>query len=377
MKKTKKSTGVSLFYGPPADEAAIRYYAGFFAPDPFILLRRAGKNHLVVNTLEEGRAVRTAKNAEIWTARRLSFSEKEAIRPAELILALARALRVRSVQVTEAFPASLADPLRAAGLRVETGEAASAAAREKKTREEVRQLEQAQNATARAMRRALAILKAAGIHKDGRLMWGKKVLTAERLRAEIEQSLMKQDYACEGTIVACGPAGADPHERGCGPLRAGEFIVLDIFPRHRDTGYWGDMTRTIIKGRGSAEQRRRFKAVCRAQTLALQKIRAGVSGAAIHRAVFQSLERDGFPRQRVEGREEGFIHGTGHGVGLQIHEAPRLSPRAGRLRAGHVVTVEPGLYALPLGGVRMEDLVVVTKDGCRKLATAPMRLEIS
>jgi Xaa-Pro aminopeptidase len=372
----KKSTGAQLFYGPPADEAEIRYYTGFVAPDAALVLRHGGTNHLVMNAMEEGRARRTARNAEIWTDARLGFSEKAPKRPADLAIALLRKLKVRRVQVTNEFPMVLADLLRAAGIRVEATKATHANARWVKNAWEIRQLECAQRATGGAMRRARAILREAVIRRDGRLVWEKSVLTSERLRAEIEQLLRRQGYLCEGSIVACGAAGADPHERGAGPLRAGELIVLDIFPRHRVTGYWGDMTRTVVKGVATEEQVRRYRAVCRAQVVALKAIRPGAAGATVHGAAAAVIEQAGFPRCRVKNREEGFIHGTGHGVGLQIHEAPRIPGRDIVLRAGHVVTVEPGVYAQKVGGVRMEDLVVVTRTGCRILANAPRALVI-
>lgn len=375
-KTAKKSTGAFLYFGPPADEAEIRYHTGFIAPDAFLFLRLGRTNHLVLSALEEGRARRTARRAEIWTLARLGFPETGAPRAAELALALLKKLKVRRVAVTDEFPMALADALRAKGVRVEAGAGGGAAARAVKTTWEIRQIERAQQATARAMRRARTVLREAVAARGGALSWRGRPLTSERLRAEIEIELLRQEYLSEGTIVACGAEGADPHSRGHGPLRAGELIILDIFPRHRGTGYWGDMTRTVVKGAATAEQVRRYRAVCRAQAAALRAIRPGVSGATVHGLAASVLERAGYPRRRVRNREEGFIHGTGHGVGLQIHESPRISTRDNRLRAGHVVTVEPGVYAHPIGGVRMEDLVVVTRKGCRILARAPKALVI-
>lgn len=375
-KKSKKSTGAFLYYGPPADEAEIRYHTGFIAPDAFLVLRLGQINHLVLSVLEEGRARRTARNAEIWNLARLGLTEKGAPRVVDLALALLKKLKVRRVEVTHEFPMALADALRKAGVRVEATAGDRAGTRAVKSAWEIRQIEMAQQATARAMRRARAILREASLRRGGVLAWRGQTLTSERLRAEIEIDLLRQEYLSEGTIVACGAEGADPHSRGHGPLRAGELIILDIFPRHRGTGYWGDMTRTVVKGRATEEQVRRYRAVCRAQAAALRAIRPGVSGAAAHGLAASVIERAGYPRRRVRNREEGFIHGTGHGVGLQIHEAPRISIRDNLLKEGHVVTVEPGVYAHPIGGVRMEDLVVVTRKGCRILARAPKALVI-
>jgi Xaa-Pro aminopeptidase len=159
-------------------------------------------------------------------------------------------------------------------------------------------------------------------------------------------------------------------------LRADEPIVLDIFPRHGPSGYWGDMTRTVVKGTASREVVRMHRAVLDAQKRALAMIRPGVQGNSIHRAVQATLEDHGFTTGVEDGTPVGFFHGTGHGVGLDIHEAPRVSLSKDRLRAGHVITIEPGLYYPAHGGMRIEDTVVVTRDGYQRLASCTKRLHV-
>ncbi|MDZ4199947.1 MAG: Xaa-Pro peptidase family protein [Kiritimatiellia bacterium] len=374
MKNAKKSTTADLFFGPPTDEAELRYFSGFLAPDPFALIRLRGRTHLVVNAMEEGRARREKNVENVWSPSALGFSDEARPTAEELIRAAAKKLKIEAVNVSGMFPLGLAEKLRAKGLKVIHSSRDFHEGRSVKTEREIRLIARAQKAAADAIRRARKILIEAGTDARGRLFWNGKILTAEILRGEIEAQLLRADYVCEGTIVACGKDGADPHERGAGPLRAGQFIVLDIFPRKRTTGYWGDITRTVIKGTATVEQKRRFRAVCRAQRVALRMIRPGAVCADVHQAVVRSFEQDGYPRTRVNGRLEGFIHGTGHGVGLEIHEAPRLAMAPQRLCAGNVVTVEPGLYSRSAGGLRMEDLVVVTKTGYRKLADAPRGL---
>ena len=172
----------------------------------------------------------------------------------------------------------------------------------------------------------------------------------------------------EGSIVAGGRQAADPHEAGRGALRAGEWIVADVFPRMLATGYWGDMTRTFAHGRPDAARRRMYETVARAQRLALSLVRPGALGRDVHRAVADFFVREGWETGTdADGRAHGFFHGLGHGVGLEIHEEPRLSPSGGELAPGMVVSVEPGLYYPELGGVRIEDLVVVTETGCAVL----------
>ncbi|MBQ6102340.1 MAG: M24 family metallopeptidase, partial [Kiritimatiellae bacterium] len=194
-------------------------------------------------------------------------------------------------------------------------------------------------------------------------------LTSERARALVRETLLSRGCLdLEGSIVAGGRQAADPHEAGHGPLRAGEWIVCDIFPRDLCTGYWGDMTRTFMNGRPSAKLRRLYRAVADAQRLALSLVRPGAKGSDVHAAVARFFEESGWPSGRdATGRPYGFFHGTGHGVGLQIHEEPRLSVTGGELTPGMVVTVEPGLYYPDLGGVRIEDTVAVTTSGCEIL----------
>ena len=177
------------------------------------------------------------------------------------------------------------------------------------------------------------------------------------------------------TIVAGGNQGCDPHEAGHGPLRAHQPIILDIFPRDCTTGYWGDITRTVVRGRASEPVKRMYVAVFKAQELAFQQLRAGVNGQEIHDAILRLFRENGFTTGRRNGRMQGFFHGTGHGLGLEIHEPPRVSAVDATLRAGHVVTVEPGLYYRGVGGVRLEDVAVIQPHGARNLTKFPKMLE--
>jgi Xaa-Pro aminopeptidase len=176
------------------------------------------------------------------------------------------------------------------------------------------------------------------------------------------------------TIVAGGDQACDPHERGFGPLKADSLIILDIFPRDAKSGYFGDMTRTVVRGRASAEQRRLWETVREGQEMALKKMKPGVDGLNLHNEVKQLFADRGYPTEVRAGRQVGFFHGTGHGLGLEIHEFPRFQKTV--FKPGQTLTVEPGLYYPGLGGVRIEDVVVVTKSGTRLLSRFEKRLEI-
>jgi Xaa-Pro aminopeptidase len=179
------------------------------------------------------------------------------------------------------------------------------------------------------------------------------------------------------TIVAGGLQGCDPHERGHGPLHAHEPIILDIFPRAQATGYFGDITRTVVRGRASEAVRKLYRTVHQGQQIGFKQIRAGVVTADVHRAVNGFFEQEGYRTGKRKGRMEGFFHGTGHGLGLEIHEAPRMGTSStDLLKVGHVVTVEPGLYYPGIGGVRLEDVAVVTAKGARNITQFEKVLEV-
>ena len=178
-------------------------------------------------------------------------------------------------------------------------------------------------------------------------------------------------------IVAGGKQGCDPHERGYGPLRAHEPIILDIFPRSMTTGYFGDITRTVVRGRASEAIRKLYDTVLQGQTFAFKSMREGVATVDVHKAVQEFFEKQGYKTGKKGGRMQGFFHGTGHGLGLEIHEPPRMGVNStGKLQAGEVVTVEPGLYYPQIGGVRMEDVALITKGAPRNLTRFERVLEI-
>jgi Xaa-Pro aminopeptidase len=203
-------------------------------------------------------------------------------------------------------------------------------------------------------------------------------LTAERLRFEIEAAIMAEGGQANGTtIVAGGDQACDPHERGSGPLHAHELIIVDIFPRVTKTGYFGDMTRTYLRGHANDAQRQLVQAVRDAQLLAMKAIRAGIEGRAVHAQVVESFTASGFETKHTKRGSVGFFHGTGHGLGLAVHEAPRLGALGTLpLKKGSVVTVEPGLYYPGLGGCRIEDVVQVTDRAPRLLSSHPYEWEI-
>lgn len=366
-----KLTAPILLVGTPIVLADLAYATRFLAPDPVVFLRKGRHSFLVVNRMELARARKTVRGIRVFAPDELPLKPGERQRYAGWALGLLRKLRICQVRVASDFPLGIARYLEQHRCRVVLDEAPLFPQRAVKSPREIRGITQAQRAAVAGLAVAEKAIRAARADRRGRLILNRKPLTSERVRQLIHTVLL--DFECVGTdtIVAGGRSSADPHQVGNGPLRTGEPIVIDIFPRHVPSGYWGDITRTMWHGKPSPTLIRMFDAVRSAQRAVLGQVRPGVRTRTLHQEAVRILEEHGFKNRTVNGRAEGFIHGTGHGVGLQIHEAPTLGGGADRLKAGQVITVEPGLYYLSQGGVRIEDTVVVTRTGCKILADYP------
>jgi Xaa-Pro aminopeptidase len=354
------------------------YATRFWAPDPFIFLERNGKRTLVLSDLEIDRGRKQADADEFVMfseiEREVQGKSKKAP-PYEKVLAhFLRKRGVKSTIVPANFSLAYAQELAANKIRVRATNGLFWPEREAKSNKEIEMIGGALRITETGLRRAIEILKASRPGPGKKLRWSGKTLTSEMLRAEIDSAILRAGGIPTGTIVAGGDQACDPHERGFGPLYADSLIILDVFPRDAKTGYFGDMTRTVLRGRASDAQRNLWNTVKAGQALALKRIKAGVDGMTIHKAIQEFFAKRGFLTEIRKGRRVGFFHGTGHGLGLEIHEYPRLQKVT--LKDRQVLTVEPGLYYPGLGGARQEDVVVVTKSGCRVLSRFPKRLEI-
>ena len=362
-----------------------RYLSGFDAPDPFVTLYD-GELHLLVSSLEYGRA-RTESRADD-VVRRADFdyrAKREEYGPDEAdhrVLAEFLADRgVDSVLTPSRFPLAPADGLQELGVGVsaETDDVVTEI-RATKTGEEIEHVRTAQRANERAMARAEELLREASVEAGENgdvLVDGGETLTSERVRREIEMELLRHDHALDETIVACGADAADPHDRGSGPLRPDEPIIVDIFPRGKESKYHADMTRTFVRGDPSDAIAEWYDLTVEAMEAALDAVEPGATGEEVHAAACDVYEAAGEPTLRSdEATETGFIHSTGHGVGLDVHEQPSIAPGGERLRPGHVITIEPGVYDPDHGGVRVEDLVVVTEEGHENLTGYPKELVV-
>jgi Xaa-Pro aminopeptidase len=347
----------------------------FSAPDPVIYIEAGDRRILMVGAMELGRARKEAKVTEVrqfddaaWRERSRTAGEHDA--HAAGIAAVLNELGLEGARVEPDFPVALARALEHHDVRVDVAADLFREERRRKTPEEQEAVAQTQAAAVAAMGAARQMLRGAEV-RDGKLWLDSEPLTSDRVITAIEQELLRHNCVTEDTIVAAGPGAADPHVTNTGHLDADTGVIVDIYPTHKGTRYWGDITRTYVVGEPSERWLAMYEAVHAAHRAALSRVRAGASTRDVHRAACQVLYDAGFSTTAEGLSREGvptMNHGTGHGVGLMIHEAPRINDlHPGELLEGDIVTIEPGLYSPTEGSLRLENTVVVTADGYRDL----------
>ena len=384
MKRAGRQSSSVLFHADAGDPDML-YFSRFSAFDPYLAFTVGSKRIGVASPMEYGRMVGESAFDEVLllsevrsgAARRFNLPEGKHPDDCQMTRHLAEVYGIQEFRVGSRFPAGLAFQLRDAGVKVTAADhGALFPEREIKTAAEVESLRKGNRASAAGLRVVAKTLAESTI-RSGKVVHRGRVLTSERLRELISQATLGEGAVALHTIAAGGDQACDCHNAGEGPLRAGELIVVDIFPRRTEDGYWGDMTRTFLKGRASDAQRRMVRTVKRAHELGISLIKPGVTGGAVQEAVDEFFVREGYETVK-DGREpKGFFHSVGHGVGLEIHEHPFI--RAGapfKFREGMVVTVEPGLYYRGIGGVRIEDTIHVTSSGAEKISSSPYKWEI-
>jgi Xaa-Pro aminopeptidase len=379
--KSKSST-IRFIYAASDQSADLLYLSGVFVPDPFLAIIAKKKSYAIVSQLEYGRVAKHSHFHEVMLLEEIRQKAAENLQiplaevgPGELMVYFAQRFAVKKIEVPADFPAIYYAKLFEAGYRVHIVEGAFFPQRAKKNDAEARAIKRGNAASAAGIRAAEAVLRAGKIEGD-RILYEGRPLTSERLRSVIDHACLEKGATASHTIVAGGRQACDPHEVGHGLLRPNELIIIDVFPRVQKTGYHGDMTRTFLKGRANPAQRALVKAVREAQLAALEKVKGGAKGSHVHAAACAVFEKEGFVTERRKTGFVGFIHSTGHGLGLEVHEAPRISKDAPKLEAGQVITIEPGLYYPEIGGCRIEDVVRITKNSYEKLSSLHYRWEI-
>lgn len=348
--------------------ADMLYATGLFVPDPFIYLKNNQTIHLVLNDLEMDRAAKHLPDATIHSFSKLREQIAQSGIPNPNIGHVAGRLLndfgLSQVRVPTNFPFGVAEIIRETWPDISLLPDCPFPERAVKSPAEVRKIQETLRLTQEGLRAGISLIRNAEIKKDGRLWHQGRSLTSEEVRAVIHATIGSLGGLPHNTIVAGGDQACDPHERGSGPLKAHSPIIIDVFPRSEATGYFGDLTRTVVKGRASESVRRIYQSVLQAQQTALNAIRSGAKARKVHETVQGAFESSGYKTERRNHHMQGFFHGTGHGIGLDLHEAPNIGKISlDTLQTGNVVTVEPGLYYSEIGGVRIEDVALIQENG--------------
>jgi Xaa-Pro aminopeptidase len=367
-------TAARLMCAASGSDADMLYATRFYADDPFLWWEARGKTHVALSPLEIDRARPVARVDAIHGNGEFLPTPPKSQGLDAIILGIAKKERLRGFTIPAQFPAGLLEKLRRAGLKLSVSHDPFFPERTRKKKEEVAALRTALRTAEAGLRRGIDVLKASQPGPRGILHWNKSPLTSERLRAEMDAAVLHAGGTPANTIVAGGLQGCDPHERGHGPLRANEAIVLDIFPRHARNHYYGDLTRTVVRGRASEALRRQYVTVQEGKRWVMKQMRAGADGPALQKTLIARFKDAGYPTEQRAGRWVGMFHGVGHGLGMELHESPRFA--AGKLYDGLSITVEPGLYYPGVGGVRIEDVVIVGPTGVKNLTRFEEELEL-
>lgn len=374
-----------LFYADASD-SDMWYFSRFRAFDPYLAFSFRGEKIGISHSMEYRRMLNESafdqvlllNEVQASAAKRFRLTDHRTVTNSQLVQEIARSRGIREFRVSSRFPTGLAFELQAAGIRIiPQPENALFPERIVKNAEEIEALRKGNAASAAGFHAVRRALKASKIKGDTLIYQG-SVLTSERLREIISIAALEHGAIALHTIVAGGDQACDCHNAGSGPIRPNELIVVDIFPRRTADGYWGDMTRTFLKGEASDAQKKLVRTVKKAHSLGMELIKPGVSGGKVHNAVQAFFDKEGYVTARDCAEPMGFFHGLGHGIGLDVHEAPFMRATADfKFKAGMAVTVEPGLYYKGLGGVRIEDTIHVIPGGNELISSSSYQWEIA
>jgi Xaa-Pro aminopeptidase len=372
-----------LIFADSVISPEMRHEVPVVIPDPFLYAEKDGKRHVVSAAFEVDRVVEIGIEATPWENYRYDELIEQGLPREEVVwlhvnLNACRELGISDAIVPRSFPTLVADHLRENGIAVEPDHKFFADRRRVKNEAELAGIRRSQRAAEAAMGAARDLLGRAepsngGVKADG------ETLTSERLKAEIRRVFSEHGVSGDDFIVSHGAQTAIGHELGHGPIAPNEPIVIDLWPKDPDSACYADMTRTFVVGEAPEELVEYHRLVKEALDRSLAATKAGVAGSEVYTLVCEWFEEHGqkttLSKPQGEVLEEGFFHGLGHGVGLEVHEAPALGRGGtGNLVAGDVVTLEPGLYRPGFGGCRLEDLVLVTEDGAENLTDFPYDL---
>lgn len=371
---------VKVIIDSPVKNSSLYYSSGFYCLDPFVLIDNGKEKIGFLPSTELEKAKANSNLTKVFNMteefQKIGKDKKYPALKSSLVINYLYSKNINEIYVPESFPLREADNLRRYNIDVIPIEEPFYKSRVSKSDEELQFIRENSIKNSQVMQEVYEILAESTITYNKKLKYNDEILTSEFIQNFILKSFLNKGMSAEYVIVACGDQGCFPHEYGSGELYANTSIIVDIFPRNRSNLYFTDMTRTFCKGKASDDLKLIYNTVLEAQKLGLKKVHAREVGKTIHKSIQDYFESKGFKTGIIDGVLQGFFHGTGHGVGLDCHELPYISNNGGELDEKSVVTVEPGLYYLGKGAVRIEDIVVVQKDGIENLTDFHKTLEV-
>ena len=374
-----------LLIGDTERSASLRHEVPVQITDPFVYAETGGARHVIVWSFELDRIRATGAELELHPMEELRYEElaERGLDAAgvqrELALRAVRLLGLERATVPLEFPLGIADHLRANGIELTVDQRLFDDRRRVKSPQELAGIRRAQRAAEAGMAAAVELLRAAE-RRNGGLAVDGEPLTCELVKEHVALAFARHGCSADEFIVSHGAQTAVGHDTGSGPIAADDVVLLDLFPKDRESGCFADMTRTFAVGAPPDEIRDYHRLAREALDRCVEAIRPGLDGRHLHRLVCEHFEAHGYPTQLSkppgEVLADGFYHATGHGVGLAVHEQPSIGRLGDPFVAGDVLAIEPGLYRKGFGGVRLEDLVLVTEDGCEVLTDFPYDLEV-
>ncbi|MDR2776567.1 MAG: Xaa-Pro peptidase family protein [Puniceicoccales bacterium] len=361
-----------LIFSNTKKDSDLLYLIGAHVPDNIAVVFDGRESTALVSALEINRLRNTSKIDKFvsWDIVKLSLQPAEST-DFDILKRFLQDLKLKAICVKQDFPVYLADQLRSANFEIIVAGFSILPQRLIKSDGEITEIKYAIDIVRQTFAQMENILSATSINGKNELVFEDEILTSERLRTLMETFCYRLGAIADGTIVACGIAACDPHNLGNGPLKANEFILIDFFPHLKTSGYYADVSRTFIKGKPTEEQTNLYNAVKTAHDIAIDMVCGGAQGKDIMVRILEYFESKGYKSNNIANPPHGMFHSLGHGFGLDIHEPPRIGMCDDILQTGMVITIEPGLYYQTIGGVRIEDDILIGNQSSEILTQIP------
>jgi Xaa-Pro aminopeptidase len=369
-----------LIIDSPVKNLDLYYTSSFYCMDPFVYLEINGEKIGFLPSTEIEKAKIKSSLTKFYNLSyellKIDNEKKYPMLKSSLVIDILNANEIKEIIVPYSMSVVEATNLVNNGFTISTIDEPFFKERITKNERELSFIRENSKSNVEVMNEIKNILAASTIENDNTLKYDGEILSVERLQRIIFHLFLERDLTADSMITAVGNDGVFPHEEGKGLVYANTSIIVDIYPKNIRNHYYTDMTRTFCKGHASDDLKKIYQTVYDAQRFAMDKVYANEDGKIIHEFVEAFFYNKGYKTKTIDGILQGFFHGTGHGLGLECHEAPKISIYGTKLPKNSVVSVEPGLYYIGLGAVRIEDLVIVRDSGIENLTNYEKKLEI-